>query len=392
MAFNFNFVTVTGPQAERIMRDNIELAWRCAQRQLQKGQCDISFPQMITSIVGRKGLVELTMRYNAHINNECSLVHDPINKVWRLYPPPAVMPAPATAIPTESALVPRATHAPVVLARPSMNRVRRVETKVKRPMNCFMLYRKEKHAETVLANPGTNNVGISTIIGNMWKHESPDVRMAYKAKAFKALQAHKDAHPDYSYKPRKSSEIKKRKKREALRNSSSVFAQPREIADAVMAEHGVTKMPHLDNNASKAHGQFIPFCTNPDLPWVNMSFPARVESQSLLDALNPGSFIDDACANVSEDDQLVNDLANQVENDTSALWAWGELSKQTPNVSNPVSMDNTENVLVAAAERHASLVDDGALETISEFHFDAYNHFAEDLSCEQVDGDFDFTY
>nr|ATN96244.1 MAT1-2-1 [Eutiarosporella darliae] len=386
----FNLVTVTGPEAERITRGNIELAWLSAERQIKNGQTHIHFPSMITSVVGKKGLMELATRYNAHIKDECSLTYDPVARRWRLMPPPEFMGEPATATPTESMLVPRATYDPVVLDRPGMHRGQKADVgHVKRPMNCFMIYRKDKHAEIVAANPGTNNVGICEIIGRMWKDESPDVRMAYKAKAFRALQAHKEAHPDYNYKPRKSSEIKKRKKREALRNKGPVFNQPKQIAEAVMTELGLAEMPNLNSSARNARNQFMPFGVNPHLPWVNMSFPARVESQSLLDALCPDTFVDDASANVNGDDQLANDIANEAFNNPSAIWTWGELPAQTSGANNFVSMDNTE-VAAATAERHTSLVDGGALESISEFHFDAYNTFGDNLFFEQGDGLFNF--
>lgn len=102
------------------------------------------------------------------------------------------------------------------------------KSKVPRPPNAFIIYRKAWHSETVQLNPTVHNNQIcksrrcvsylriftddclAVIIGNQWKNESQEVIDEYKRKAEEAKQQHAIANPGYQYQPRKPSEKKKR--------------------------------------------------------------------------------------------------------------------------------------------------------------------------------------
>lgn len=116
----------------------------------------------------------------------------------------------------------------------------------KRPPNSWILYRKSKHAETVSSNPGLTNNQISTLISCMWAAEPVEVRSAYKALADRVKQQHAAENPGYRYKPRKSSEVKRRQKRKLVRASSPLYslssiqqpqnAQVNESIDQILSE------------------------------------------------------------------------------------------------------------------------------------------------------------
>ncbi|KAI9598485.1 sequence-specific DNA-binding high mobility group box protein, partial [Syncephalis fuscata] len=76
-----------------------------------------------------------------------------------------------------------------------------------RPLNCFMTYRRDKHAQ-VMREQGhrCNNKFISKIIGDMWKLEPEEVKAAYKRKAAEGAKQHELAFPDYKYRPRSKQE------------------------------------------------------------------------------------------------------------------------------------------------------------------------------------------
>ncbi|KZZ99689.1 mating type 2 HMG1/2 protein [Moelleriella libera RCEF 2490] len=82
-------------------------------------------------------------------------------------------------------------------------------TKIPRPPNAYILYRKERHSSVKEANPEITNNEIC----RAWNLETPEVRQKYKDMAEKVKQALLDKHPDYQYKPRKPSEKKRRTKR-----------------------------------------------------------------------------------------------------------------------------------------------------------------------------------
>ncbi|RKP25010.1 high mobility group box domain-containing protein, partial [Syncephalis pseudoplumigaleata] len=71
-----------------------------------------------------------------------------------------------------------------------------------RPLNSFMTYRRDKHAQ-VMREQGSrcNNKYISKIIAEMWKREPAHVKEYYKKKADLGLEQHKKLYPDYKYRP-----------------------------------------------------------------------------------------------------------------------------------------------------------------------------------------------
>ncbi|KAI5464378.1 high mobility group box domain-containing protein [Mariannaea sp. PMI_226] len=83
--------------------------------------------------------------------------------------------------------------------------------KIPRPPNAYILYRGDRHKLLKQAQPWITNNEVSIILGRAWQDEDPAVRMEYKVKAEETKQKLMLAHPDYKYKPRKSSEKKKRK-------------------------------------------------------------------------------------------------------------------------------------------------------------------------------------
>ncbi|RKF62774.1 Mating-type protein a-1 [Golovinomyces cichoracearum] len=91
----------------------------------------------------------------------------------------------------------------------------------KRPPNSWILYRKSKHAETVLQNPGLPNCKISTLIASMWARETKEVRNSYKALAEQIKYQHALDNPGYRYRPRKSSEVKRRRSKRQIRTSDT---------------------------------------------------------------------------------------------------------------------------------------------------------------------------
>lgn len=70
---------------------------------------------------------------------------------------------------------------------------------VKRPLNAFMLYRKDKQGEI----PTANHQSVSRIIGAMWKNESADTKARYNALAQQEREKHRLAYPGYKYSPKK---------------------------------------------------------------------------------------------------------------------------------------------------------------------------------------------
>lgn len=74
-----------------------------------------------------------------------------------------------------------------------------IREQVKRPLNAFMLYRKDKQAEI----PTSNHQSVSRIIGAMWKSESAETKAKYNTLAQKERELHRLNYPGYKYSPKK---------------------------------------------------------------------------------------------------------------------------------------------------------------------------------------------
>nr|APW77290.1 Sox25 [Hydractinia echinata] len=77
-------------------------------------------------------------------------------------------------------------------------------TKVKRPMNAFMLWSKQKRREISRKDPSLHNAQISKLLGEEWKVLDVDAKLPYVEESQKLMMKHKKEHPDYRYKPRQN--------------------------------------------------------------------------------------------------------------------------------------------------------------------------------------------
>ena len=94
----------------------------------------------------------------------------------------------------------------------------------------------------------------------MWNAESEDVRALYKAQSEKLKQEHLRLHPDYSYKPRKPSEKKKRmskKKAAAMAMASELAAANRIKSAKVVSQYAEFPQPVAQVHSQVINGQHI---------------------------------------------------------------------------------------------------------------------------------------
>ncbi|KAH7317286.1 HMG box protein [Rhexocercosporidium sp. MPI-PUGE-AT-0058] len=128
---------------------------------------------------------------------------------------------------------------------------------VPRPPNCFILFRTHLHPLVVRDNPGIHNNEISAIISKMW-HAAPALIIEqYRDLADQAKAAHKLLHPTYNYRPRKSSEKKRRmtkKKAAALEaftaQAGQQLVQSGGTIDAVLPTSPATRGDIVNHNVS----------------------------------------------------------------------------------------------------------------------------------------------
>ena len=74
---------------------------------------------------------------------------------------------------------------------------------IKRPMNCFMVWSREKRCEILKKNPGINNALISKMLGEAWRKLSEEQKKPYIKEAKRLTAKLLEEHPDYKYRPRR---------------------------------------------------------------------------------------------------------------------------------------------------------------------------------------------
>lgn len=125
-----------------------------------------------------------------------------------------------------------------------------IREQVKRPLNAFMLYRKDKQTEI----PTSNHQSVSRIIGAMWKSESADTKAKYNALAQKEREKHRLAYPGYKYSPKKR--INKDKK---VRRTMSQAAHAKRQEEETQILRQINKRSKSEGTLSKPLPNFSLF-------------------------------------------------------------------------------------------------------------------------------------
>nr|WRK64994.1 putative mating-type 1-2-1 protein [Ceratocystis platani] len=93
---------------------------------------------------------------------------------------------------------------------------KKVEYRVPRPPNAYILYRKDKHRGVKARNPHMDNNDISRWLGERWRFETLKIRDHYQKTATDYKEMFMLTYPDYQYRPRKANQRKRRAKRAAV--------------------------------------------------------------------------------------------------------------------------------------------------------------------------------
>jgi len=139
-------------------------------------------------------------------------------------------------------------------------------SKIPRPQNCFIIYRREKHQIISAKNPGIANNDISKIIAKMWREEPPEVKEIYQNRAKEEAKRHMLANPGYKYTPRASKNRRKRK----MNEENKKFEENHPL------KHEFDNPPHQDKNHENIR------------KWIdNISSPSQ--EQNIINTLAQGS-------------------------------------------------------------------------------------------------------
>jgi len=100
------------------------------------------------------------------------------------------------------------------------------KSKVKRPMNSFMLFSNEMRPILQSIHPDSTNNDISKLLGNIWKSMSADLKRPYMDRAAKIKAEFSTQHPDFTYSNRGQRRKVKKRKHDPLGSASEIRPLP----------------------------------------------------------------------------------------------------------------------------------------------------------------------